>query len=117
MSEQHQKHKSGVRQKLLWFATLADVVWAPVTAAGLMFIVGIIGLLAHQPWLFPSLGPTAFLQVETPQQPTARFYNTVIGHCLGLCAGYLSLALLGAAAAPAVLLTHHLHQFAFGLLC
>ncbi|BAY43621.1 hypothetical protein SAMD00079811_12010 [Scytonema sp. HK-05] len=108
MSQQHQKNKNGVGQKWLWFAALPDVVWAPLTAGGLMLMVGIIGLLAHQPWLFPSLGPTAFLQVETPGQPTARFYNTVIGHCLGLGAGFLSVALVGAQAAPAVLSTHHL---------
>lgn len=108
MSEQHQKKKSGLRQKLFWFATLPDLVWVPLTSAGLMLIVGSIGLLAHQPWLFPSLGPTAFLQAESPQQPTARFYNTVIGHSLGLLAGYLSVTLVGATAAPAVLSTHHL---------
>lgn len=73
-----------------------------------MLIVGIIGLLAHQPWIFPSLGPTAFLQVETPEQPTARFYNTVVGHFLGLGAGYLSVALVGAQTAPVVLSTQHL---------
>lgn len=108
MSEQYQNRKSGIRRKLLWFAALPDVVWSPLTSAGLMLIVGIVGLLANQPWLFPSLGPTAFLQVETPQQSGSKFYNTVIGHCLGLLAGYLSVAMLGAAEAPAVLLTHDL---------
>ncbi|BAT52215.1 hypothetical protein NOS3756_11480 [Nostoc sp. NIES-3756] len=108
MSEPYQKQKSSIRQKLLWFAALPDLLWSPLTSAGLMLTVGIVGLLAHQPWLFPSLGPTAFLQVETPQQPGAKFYNTVVGHCLGLLAGYLSVALVGAGEAPAVLLTHNL---------
>jgi hypothetical protein len=67
-----------------------DIVWAPLAAAFLMLIVGLIGLLAHQPWLFPSLGPTAFLQAEQPKQPTACFYNTVMGHLHGLVAGILA---------------------------
>lgn len=114
MNEPHQQNKRGVGQNRLWFAALPDVIWAPLTAGGLMLMVGTIGLLAHQPWLFPSLGPTAFLQVETPEQPTARFYNTVVGHFLGLGAGYLSVALLGAQTAPAVLLTHQLTSIRVG---
>lgn len=45
-----------------------DIVWAPLAAALLMLIVGLIGLIAHQPWLFPSLGPTAFLQTGSVDQ-------------------------------------------------
>ncbi|HEY9621690.1 MAG TPA: HPP family protein [Crinalium sp.] len=39
---------------------------------------------------------------------SARFYNTVVGHFLGLGSGYLAIALLHANSAPAVLATHHL---------
>ena len=85
-----------------------DIVWAPLSAALLMGIVGLIGLLAHQPWLIPSLGPTAFLQTEQPEQPTARFYNTVMGHLHGLIAGVAAVLILGANAAPPVLSTHDL---------
>ncbi len=84
---------------------IPDIVWAPLVAAFLMLIPGLIGLLAHQPWLFPSLGPTAFLQAEQPEQPTARFYNTVVGHLHGLVAGILAVLILGASTAPAVLAT------------
>lgn len=85
-----------------------DIAWAPIVAALLMLIVGLIGLLAHQPWLFPSLGPTAFLQAEQPEQPSARFYNTVMGHLHGLVAGIIAVLLLGASAAPPVLSTGEL---------
>ncbi|HEY9642661.1 MAG TPA: HPP family protein [Coleofasciculaceae cyanobacterium] len=85
-----------------------DIVWAPLAAALLMLITGLIGLLAHQPWLFPSLGPTAFLQAEQPKQPTSRFYNTVMGHLHGLVAGILAVLLLGASTAPPVLSTGEL---------
>ncbi|MBL1178937.1 HPP family protein [Pantanalinema sp. GBBB05] len=84
------------------------IVWAPLAAALLMLIVGLLGLLAHQPWLFPSLGPTAFLQAEQPEQPTARFYNTVMGHLHGLIAGILAVLVLGASVASPVLSTGEL---------
>jgi CBS-domain-containing membrane protein len=70
-----------------------------------MLIVGLFGLLAHQPWLFPSLGPTAFLQAEQPNVPFAKFYHTVMGHFIGLCTGLLAVFVLQANSAPGVLLT------------
>ena len=85
-----------------------DAVWAPLSAAALILVVGLIGLAAHQPLLFPSLGPTAFLQTETPDQPSARPYAVVVGHLVGLFAGFLAVWLVGATAAPSVLATHEL---------
>lgn len=73
-----------------------------------MLIIGFTGIIANMPWLFPSLGPTAYLQAETPDKPTARFYNTVIGHTVGLTSGFIAVALFSAWNAPAVLTTHHL---------
>ncbi|GHF44024.1 CBS-domain-containing membrane protein [Deinococcus metalli] len=89
-------------------AAIPDVVWAPLAAGALLLVVGGIGLLAHQPLLFPSLGPTAFLQTETPDQPSARAYNSVVGHAMGLLAGFLAVWLFGASSAPSVLATHTL---------
>jgi hypothetical protein len=108
MSQTQQENQSSSQKKPRWPASVPDKVWAPLGAGGLILIVGLIGLLAGQPWLFPSLGPTAFLQVETPEQRTARFYNVVVGHLLGLGAGLLAVTLLGAGDAPAVLLTKEL---------
>lgn len=88
-------------------AGIPDAVWSPATAGALMLIVGAIGIAAGMPWLFPSLGPTAYLQ-ETPGHPSARFYNTIVGHLVGLIAGFVAVALLGAGDAPVVLTTHHL---------
>lgn len=47
-------------------------LWAPVVAAVLTVTVGAVGLWISAPWLFPSLGPTIFLQVQKPDLPTAR---------------------------------------------
>lgn len=85
-----------------------DIIWAPLVSGGLMLIVGLLGLWAHQPWIFPSLGPTAFLQAEQPNLPVSTFHNTVIGHFIGLGAGLLSVFVLGATTAPGVLCTGEL---------
>jgi hypothetical protein len=85
-----------------------EVVWTPVAVGGLLLATGLIGLLAGQPWLFPSLGPTAFLQAEEPGKPASRFYNTVVGHLVGLVAGVLAAWLFVDAGTPPVLATKDL---------
>ena len=60
-------------------------------------------LLTGQPFIFPSLGPTAFLLFYTPTLPAASPRNTICGHAIGAAAGYLSLVIFGlTAAAPAL---------------
>lgn len=49
----------------------------------------------RQPFVFPSLGPTAFLLFYTPHAPAASPRNTVAGHLIGAVAGYASLAAFG----------------------
>jgi HPP family len=82
---------------------IPDWVWAPLVSGGLMLLVGGLGLVAHQPWLFPSLGPTAFLQADQPDAPFAKFYHTVVGHGIGLCTGLGAVFLFHANSAPGVL--------------
>lgn len=66
-------------------------------------LMSILALLTHSPFIFPSLGPTAFLFFYTPTAPAASPRNTIVGHFIGVCAGYLSLALTGlTAAGPAL---------------
>lgn len=85
-----------------------DKVWAPLVTGILILLVGTVGLFANQPWLFPALGPTAFLQAERPDLQASRFYNVVVGHLCGMTAGILAVAVLGAASAPGVLETSSL---------
>ena len=60
-------------------------------------------LLTGQPFIFPSLGPTAFLLFYTPTLPAASPRNTICGHAIGAGAGYLALVLFGLTdAAPAL---------------
>ncbi|NYF97477.1 HPP family protein [Janibacter cremeus] len=60
-------------------------------------------LATGQPFIFPSLGPTAFLLFYTPMLASASPRNTVTGHLIGVLAGYLALVLFGlTAAGPAL---------------
>ncbi len=83
-----------------------DLLWVPVVAGILMAVVGVIGVAASQPWLFPSLGPTAYIQAAMPDRPFARLYNTFVGHMVGLAAGFVALAVTNAWSAPNVLTTY-----------
>jgi CBS-domain-containing membrane protein len=71
-----------------------------------LIAIGVMALVAYvtgQPFVFPSLGPTAFLLFYTPLQPAASPRNTVCGHAIGAAAGYVSLVLFGLTeAAPAL---------------
>ncbi|HEX6966995.1 MAG TPA: HPP family protein [Gemmatimonadaceae bacterium] len=55
-------------------------------------LMAAVALLSHQPFVFPSLGPTAFLFFYTPLAPAASPRNAFIGHLIGVVAGWSSLA-------------------------
>jgi CBS-domain-containing membrane protein len=60
--------------------------------------LGLIGVAAHYAdslLLFPSLGPTAFLVFVKPTAPAAAPEYTIIGHLIGIGAGWLSLVCSG----------------------
>jgi CBS domain-containing membrane protein len=58
-------------------------------------LMSLVALLTKQPFIFPSLGPTAFLLFSTPMLPTASPRNAFCGHLIGAAAGYLSLVVFG----------------------
>lgn len=66
-------------------------------------LLAMVALVSHQPFVFPSLGPTAFLFFYTPLTAAASPRNAICGHLIGAVAGWLSLAVFGLLAAePAV---------------
>jgi hypothetical protein len=88
---------------------LPDPIWAPLGVALLTLAVGVPALLfGMQPWLLPSLGPTAFLQTALPAHPSARLWNVVMGHGGGVIAGFAGVFLFNALNDPAVLTDHQL---------
>jgi len=54
--------------------------------------------ISHSPFIFPSLGPTAFLFFYKPTDPSASPRNILIGHAIAIIVGYLSLVVTGLAA-------------------
>ncbi|HEY1353784.1 MAG TPA: HPP family protein [Ktedonobacteraceae bacterium] len=66
-------------------------------------LMSMLALVTGTPLIFPSLGPTAFLFFYTPTAPSASPRHTIIGHAIGILAGYASLLLTGlTAAGPAL---------------
>jgi hypothetical protein len=58
-------------------------------------LTGLVGLGLHQPWLFPSLGPTLMMFFETPTAEGSRPRNALIAHAVGLLAGVVALEVFG----------------------
>jgi len=96
------------RRGLAQAREIPDLLWVPTVVGGLIFLVGGLGWLVGQPWLFASLGPTAYLLAHSPSQTSARAYNVIVGHVIGLCAAFAAVTLLGANDAPSVFTTHEL---------
>jgi hypothetical protein len=89
-------------------AAFPEQVWAPLVAGLLTLLVGLASLLIGRPFLFPSLGPTAYLQAENPAHPSVRFFNVVVGHIIGLLAGFLGVFIFQAMNDPVTLVDKQL---------
>lgn len=64
-----------------------------------------VAMLSRTPFVFPSLGPTAFLFFFTPRAPAASPRNTIYGHAIGILCGYGALWLFGLHHAPPAMAT------------
>ena len=79
-----------------------DLLIAPLCEAALILFAGLVAWCAHKPLFFASLGPTAFELIETPNRPSARPYNIIVGHLIGVLCGFSALAVTHAWSVPAV---------------
>ncbi|HKV42440.1 MAG TPA: HPP family protein, partial [Blastocatellia bacterium] len=82
-------------------------VWAAFMLINGFVTIGSLALLAmitHTPFIFPSLGPTAFLFFFSPTMPTASPRHTIYGHGIGILCGYGALVVTGLTAAPATIM-------------
>src|SRR5579884_3127536 len=52
-------------------------------------------LATHAPFVFPSLGPAAFLFFYRPRSPASAPRNAILGHLTAIIIGWLSLAIFG----------------------
>lgn len=85
------------------FGRVAAGAWSGLLAAVLLGAAGGLGLVTSEPWVFPSLGPTLMTLLSTPHLVDARPRAVVVGHLIGIAAGYLALAATGLASAPSAL--------------
>ncbi|MEU8326651.1 HPP family protein [Nonomuraea sp. NPDC048881] len=64
-------------------------------AAVSISVPALVAWLAHQPFVFPSLGPTIYLVLTAPGAPAAAPRRTVAGHAISAAGGYLALTVTG----------------------
>ncbi len=84
------------RLRLQWLLTRFDErkVWAAfmfVNGFVTIALLAMVALATGTPFVFPSLGPTAFLFFFDPRAPSASPHHAVIGHAIGILCGYGSL--------------------------
>jgi CBS-domain-containing membrane protein len=63
-------------------------------------LLALLALLTGNPFVFPSLGPTAYLLFLSPLSRTSSPRNTVGGHAIGLVCGYMAYVVTGASKLP-----------------
>ncbi|HUA84695.1 MAG TPA: HPP family protein [Bryobacteraceae bacterium] len=76
----------------------AGLVWAVYMFVNGFITIGLLALLAavtHNPFVFPSLGPTAYLVFFSPLAPASTPRNTIFGHAVAIVCGYGAFALAG----------------------
>ena len=63
-------------------------------------LLALLALVSRNPFVFPSLGPTAYLLFFSPLAKTCSPRNTIFGHAIGILCGYAAFVLTGAGAQP-----------------
>jgi CBS-domain-containing membrane protein len=62
--------------------------------------LALLAFVSRNPFVFPSLGPTAYLLFFTPLAKSSSPRNTIFGHAIGLLCGYGAYVATGAGAVP-----------------
>lgn len=93
------------RLKLAWLLRhfKPRFVWSLYVLVNGFITIALLALLAvitDSPFVFPSLGPTAFLLFISPLAESSSPRNTIYGHAIGLICGYAALSITGAASLP-----------------
>src|SRR5207253_1819778 len=86
-----------VRANMIRTTRLARI-WALFMFINGFISIGILcglSMVFRTPFIFPSLGATAFLVFFTPTTPAASPRNTLCGHAIGIACGYAALWVTG----------------------
>jgi CBS-domain-containing membrane protein len=65
-------------------------------------LMSLVAMISRSPFVFPSLGPTAYVLFFTPRAPVASPKHAICGHLIGLFFGWLALWITGLQNAPSV---------------
>lgn len=79
-----------------------DLWIAPALEGLLILVAAAAGWAVQQPLVFASLGPTAYELIETPNRPTARPYNVIVGNLIAVLAAYAGIYSTRAWTVPSV---------------
>jgi CBS-domain-containing membrane protein len=82
------------------------LIWSLFTFFNSFLTITILAGLAmvvRAPFVFPSLGPTAFLFFFVPRSPAATPRHAIYGHAIGLICGYLTLVIFGLVHEPSAM--------------
>jgi CBS-domain-containing membrane protein len=93
------------RLKLAWLLRHfpSRLVWALYVLANGFLTIALLALLAvvtGSPFVFPSLGPTAYLLFTAPLAENSSPRNAILGHTIGLICGYGALVITGSSNLP-----------------
>lgn len=81
----------------------ARSVWAIYVCINCFLTVALLSILAvltGTPFVFPSVGPTAYLFFFSPLAPASRPRHAILGHAIGILCGYGSFLLASLAGPP-----------------
>ena len=87
---------------------LATYILPPLAVTVVLGVIGAFSVWAQQPWLIPSLGSAIFLQVLTPEEPSARTWNVAVGQLVGAACGFAGVFLSSAELTPSFIGLNHL---------
>lgn len=79
---------------------LVRALYTGVNCFVALALMAALAFVTDAPFAFPSLGPTAFMLFYTPMAATATPHNALIGHLIGVLAGWFALAVTGLLAVP-----------------
>ncbi|HET9176928.1 MAG TPA: HPP family protein [Terriglobia bacterium] len=80
-----------------------NLVISTLGEGALILVLAAIAWITHGPYIFASLGPTAYEQVELPRSRSSRPYNIITGHLVALGSGLFMLWVLNAWHSPNIL--------------
>lgn len=92
-----------LRMKWLLKRFSPRTIWAMYVTINGFITIALLALLAvitKSPFVFPSLGPTAYLLFVAPQTENSSPRNTIYGHAIGLICGYIAFVLTGSIDTP-----------------